>query len=209
MPVRRLLLVVLRLREARPFQKIQHGHGKVAVPPAGFPRSLQVLAPLLRMLLQILGGMPAHERKLQRPAGLPDDRRPDELLLQEKANERGPAVKRALNGEDVDPRQMIADEEVMTVWSHVIANAQDFPFRRQHPIEDAVVPSALRPDRTLLSDRASAFSELRDDNHQHRPRVPRNAEFSATRRMVMAPRIIARTWSAAERGRARRPCCGR
>lgn len=32
-------------------------------------------------------------------------------------------------------------------------------------IEDALVPSALRRDRTLLSDRASAFSEVRDDNH--------------------------------------------
>ena len=138
-PVRRLLLVVLRLREARPFQKVQDGHGKVAVALAGLARRRQVRAAFLGMLRQILGRVAAHERKLQRPAGLADDRRPEELALQKKADERRAAVKGAEEREDVDPREVIADDEVVTVRSHVVADARDLPFRRQHAIEDSVV----------------------------------------------------------------------
>ena len=139
MPVRRLLLVALGAREARPLHEVGDGHRKVAIALAGPARRLQVLAALLRMPRQIFGRVAAHERKLQRPAPLPHDRRPDQLLLEKKADERRAPVEGTKEHEDVDPRDVIADDEIVPGRLRLLADAGDVPLCRQQPVEDVVV----------------------------------------------------------------------
>src|SRR5439155_17391992 len=125
-------------REARPFEEIENRRGNFSKTPARVARRLEILAALLRMLLQIFGRVASHERKVERPAGLSRDRHPDQLAFEKKSNERGVPVKRAKEREDVDPRNVIADDEVVAVVAKSV-DAFDVPLGREHPIEDPVV----------------------------------------------------------------------
>src|ERR1051326_2663266 len=98
--VRRLLVLLLLAREARPLEKDRHRHRHAAVAAAHPPRHDEIAAALLRMARQVIGGVAAHERELQRRARLPRDRKPDQLRLQKEADERGAAVEDAEERED-------------------------------------------------------------------------------------------------------------
>src|SRR3954447_13033872 len=105
------------------------------------------------MLLEILRRVSAHERELERGARLADDRRPDQLMLEEEADECGVAVECAEEREDVDPRDVVADDQVMAVVAYV-ADAVDAPLRGQHQDEERVVaaPPPLREPRQREDD---------------------------------------------------------
>ena len=55
--------------------------------------------------------MPFHEREVQRPAGLADDRQVLELVLEEEARERRAAMQHIEQQDDIDPGLMIADQQ--------------------------------------------------------------------------------------------------
>ncbi len=56
--------------------------------------------------------MPFHEGKVQRPPRQSDDGNIDELLLEEELEQRDAPVKRVLQHKDVDPRLMVAIDQI-------------------------------------------------------------------------------------------------
>src|SRR5213593_1899989 len=110
----------------------------MAVALAGAPRSHQVAPSLFRMSLHVVRRIAAHEGELQRPAGLTDDRKPDQTVLQKKANECRAVVKNARDYEDVHPGNVVADDQITSLAADVVDDSGDIPFRRQHQVEDSI-----------------------------------------------------------------------
>src|SRR5450755_3618489 len=84
--IRRGLFGMLRRGEARPLEEVQDRHRDSSVAAARTPRSLEISAAFLGMTLEIFGAVPAHERKIHDPAGLADYRKPDQAVLEKKAD---------------------------------------------------------------------------------------------------------------------------
>ena len=105
------------------------------------------------------------------------DRHPDQLTFEKKSNERGVPVKCAKEREDVDPRNVIADDEVVAVVAKSV-DAFDVPLGREHPIEDPVVAGnpMLREFRKHEHDPPPHFAardEFSEPDDEHR-RAPQN-----------------------------------
>src|ERR1051326_236889 len=170
--VRRLLVLLLLAREARPLEKDRHRHRHAAVAAAHPPRHDEIAAALLRMARQVIGGVAAHERELQRRARLPRDRKPDQLRLQKEADERGAAVEDAEEREDVDPGDVVADDEVVAVGI-VDVDTGHVPLDRQQEVEDGVVgadPSRAEPrqrENESAPQLAARQEELRKPGNEH------------------------------------------
>src|SRR5205085_3841287 len=98
--------------EPRSLEKGEDGDWNMSISLARPSSSFEIAAALFRMPQQIVRRVAAHERKLQRPARLTDDRKRDQRPLQKEADEGRAAVKGAKNREDIDPRNVIADDEI-------------------------------------------------------------------------------------------------
>src|SRR6266571_2591426 len=139
MTIGRFLIRSLFFRVTRALQKSQDGHRNVAISLAGATRSLEIPTAFVGMLAEILRRIAPHERKLQSPTRLTDNRKRDQRPLQEKSDEWRPAVEGPENGEDIDPRDVIADDEIPPIAANLFRDAAEIPAGGQHPIEDAIV----------------------------------------------------------------------
>src|SRR5688500_17433313 len=113
--VRRSLIFTLLFGESGPFDEIDDRHGNPAVTPAGDAGGLEIASAFLGMPGQVLRGVAAHERKLERPAGLADDREPDQDPFEKEADEWCFPDENPQDGEDVHPGNVIADDQVVAV----------------------------------------------------------------------------------------------
>ena len=59
-------------------------------------------------------------------------------------------MKDAEDDEDVDPRNVIADDQIVSIDADVIEGSLNFPPRWQHQIKDAIVAAAWLPVISVL-----------------------------------------------------------
>jgi hypothetical protein len=62
-------------------------------------------------------------------------------VFEKEAHERHAPVENAKEHEDVDPRHVVADDEIARSRIEIAVDPADVPLRRQQHLEDGVVPS--------------------------------------------------------------------
>ena len=131
-------LDALGLGEPRALDEVHHRGRHAAEPLAGAPRRLEILAAQLRMAREELGRVAAHERKVERPPGEPEQRHPDQLPLQEELQERYAAVEDRLQHQDVDPGAVIRHDQVPLPRLEPLEPGDDHRHRAHQPEDPAV-----------------------------------------------------------------------
>src|SRR5688500_3061795 len=134
----RLLIGMLVEGETRALEEVENRYGNRSITVARSACRLEVGAPLLGMLREIVRAIALHERKLESPARLPDDRKPDELLLREESDECDAAMEGSEHYDDVDPRNMVCKHQIVAVASETV-HSFDVPTGREQEVRDRVV----------------------------------------------------------------------
>ncbi len=107
--------VTLLFGEAGPLHEVDDGGGDVAKLLAGVAGGLDVLAPQVRIAQQKLSRIAAHKGHVQPPAGEPQQRDVDELVLHEELGHRQPVAEEMAQHDDVGPAQVVADDEIPAI----------------------------------------------------------------------------------------------
>ncbi|MOA03900.1 hypothetical protein D3C78_1234310 [compost metagenome] len=97
--------------------------------------------------------MALHEREVQRPAAQAEHRNPQQLLLQEEAQQRQAAVEVVLQDEDVDPALVVADHQAGAAHLQLLESL-DLPLGILHPLHPR--PVAVGPAGGDLAHQAPA-----------------------------------------------------
>ncbi len=140
--------LVLRRREARALDEVHHRRRQQRETLAGLARRVEVLAAGLRVLLQVGGRVALHEREVERPPRQPEERHPDQFLLEEELQERDAPVEGFLQHQDVDPGTMVRQHEVPAARIEAL-DALDLEPQYTHQAEDRAVaadPGLGNPD---------------------------------------------------------------
>ena len=169
--VRRRGLHALGVGESRAFDEIHHRGGHPSEPIAGATRRLEILAAQVRMAREELGRVSAHEGKVERPPGEPEQRHPDQLALQEELQERYAAVEDRLQHQDIDPGAVIRHDQVPLSRLESLDAGDAHRHRAHHPEDRAVARDpAFRKHRKHaagpLPPRGDGHYELQH-RHQH------------------------------------------
>ena len=178
---RRMLRVVLGWREARALGEVHHRHRHVAEFLAGAAGRLAILALQLGMAQQGLARVALHEGKIQRPPRQPEQGHPDQLLLEEKAQERDAPVEHLLQHRDVHPALVVAQHQVVAVAAQPL-QPLDLPAHTREQAEQDVVDAdpAFRDRhqraRARLPDRMHRQQQLEQGEREDEDHVQQDVE---------------------------------
>ena len=106
------LLLVLFGTETGSLDEVhnRNGHGLEFL--ASLAGDLQILAPMMRVSLEIGPGIAFHEGKIQGPPGLAQYRKPDELFFEKEFQKRDPAVEDVLQHQNVHPGLVVGHHHI-------------------------------------------------------------------------------------------------
>src|SRR5262245_50311406 len=106
---------MLRFGEARALDKIHDRNRNAPKLFAGAASGFDITTCKLGMSRKLLSRVTLHEGKVERPPGEAQERHPDQHALQEKSQQRNPAIEDRLQHGNVDPALMIREHKIVTV----------------------------------------------------------------------------------------------
>ncbi|MNZ83419.1 hypothetical protein D3C78_1021460 [compost metagenome] len=166
--------------EAGAFEEVEHRHLDAAEFGAGLARGGQVLALFLRILRQVGLAVALHEGEIQRPPAQADDGHPDQLLLEEEAQQRQAAIQLVLQHQDIHPALVIAGHQVGVVVLQTL-QALDVPAGVLHQVHPAFIAAdpALGNQAHDPAAQALGGRERQDDLDQRHAEQQGGPEYRA------------------------------
>ena len=104
--------------------EIHHRHRDVDELGAGAPGGLHVALAQLRVPGDLAFAVAAHEGEIQRPPGQAQQRHPEQLALEEEAQQRDAPVEHLLQHQDVHPALVVGQYQVVAIAAQIGAGVQ-------------------------------------------------------------------------------------
>ncbi len=162
--VGRILVFMFGRGEPGSLHEIEDGDRGIAELFTGSPGGFHIPALQFRAAGNLLLGVPAHERKIQRPPGNAQERYPDKLLLQEELEQWNAAVQHMLDRRNVGPALVVTGHKIPVLTAQVL-DAADVPLDIMKDIGQHIVEADPQPGNAIENNGAP-FAHRGHRNHQ-------------------------------------------